>query len=69
MFNKSKSFYALQSYSQIQKKKNCLFFLIILFLISLSHGAEQILNAFFGVSIELELCNNILYYYFKILQV
>ena len=52
-----------------KKKINCIFFLIILFLISLSHGAEQILNSFFGVSIELELCNNILYYYYKIPQV
>lgn len=52
-----------------KKKINCIFFLIIFFLISLSHGAEQILNSFFGVSIELELCNNILYYYYKIPQV
>ncbi len=50
-------------------KQYILFFLIILFLISLSHGAEQILNSFFGVSIELDLCNNILYYYYKIPQV
>jgi len=43
------------------------YFLFDIFI--LSHGAEQILNAFLGVSIELELCNNILYYYFKIPQV